>query len=240
MLPGTCEFETGAMRIHAGFGESPDPKNGRQAPAPGHLNLLPGKLIMKRFLSLSGFLLCLLASIASTAHGQSAVDLKVGDSVPAFQAKDDSGKDWKSSEHVGKKVVVVYFYPADMTGGCTKQACGFRDDLKTLTEKGVEVVGVSGDSVKNHQLFKKAHELNFALLADTDGKVAETFGVPVTPGEKTVKATIDGKEELLTRTVTTARWTFVIDKSGKIAAKNTTVKAAEDSKAILELVEKLK
>jgi thioredoxin-dependent peroxiredoxin len=67
--------------------------------------------------------------------------------------------------------------------------------------------------------------------------VAEKFGVSVTPGEKTVK-TPDGKE--LTRKVTTARWTFVIDKQGKIALKNTTVKAAEDSKAILELVEKLK
>ena len=112
--------------------------------------------------------------------------------------------------------------------------------MKALTEKGIEVIGVSGDSVRNHQLFKKAHELNFALLADTDGKVAESFGVPVTPGEKTVKATIDGKEESLTRTVTTARWTFVIDKSGKIAAKNTMVKAAEDSKAIQELIEKIK
>jgi peroxiredoxin Q/BCP len=182
----------------------------------------------------------ILVFAARVASAQSTVDLKVGDAAPKFHAKDDSGKDWKSADHVGKNVIVVYFYPADMTGGCTKQACGFRDDMKTLTDKGVEVVGVSGDSVKNHQLFKKAHELNFSLLADTDGKVAEAFGVPVTPGEKSVKATIDGKEETLTRSVTTARWTFVIDKSGKIASKNTMVKAAEDSKAIQELVEKLK
>jgi len=177
---------------------------------------------------------------ANVSPVQAEVDLKVGDAAPAFEAKDDSGKDWKSADHVGKKVVVVYFYPADMTGGCTKQACGFRDDMKALSEKGVEVIGVSGDSVKNHQLFKKAHELNFPLLADTDGKVAEKFGVPVTHGEKTVKATIDGKEESLVRNVTTARWTFVIDKSGKVASKNTKVNAAEDSKAIQELVEKLK
>jgi peroxiredoxin Q/BCP len=169
-----------------------------------------------------------------------AVDLKVGDAAPSFSAQDDSGKDWKSSDHVGKKVIVVYFYPADMTGGCTKQACGFRDDMKTLTEKGVEVVGVSGDSVRNHQLFKKAHELNFGLLADPDGKVAEAFGVPFDRGEKSVKATIDGKEETLVRTVTERRWTFVIDKAGKIASKNTKVDAAEDSKAIKEVVEKLK
>ena len=189
-----------------------------------------------RFLRVAATLLGMFA----IAHPASAQDgLKVGDPAPGFQAQDDSGKDWKSSEHIGKKVIVVYFYPADMTGGCTKQACGFRDDMKSLAEKGVEVVGVSGDSVKNHQLFKKAHELNFALLADTNGKVAEAFGVPVTPGEKTVKAVIDGKEEALTRTVTTARWTFVINKSGKIASINKMVKAAEDSKAIIELVNSL-
>ncbi|HTN01054.1 MAG TPA: peroxiredoxin, partial [Planctomycetaceae bacterium] len=96
------------------------------------------------------------------------VDLKVGDAAPKFEVQDDSGKAWSSADHFGKKIVVVYFYPADMTGGCTKQACGFRDDMKTLTEMGVEVVGVSGDSVRNHQLFKKAHDLNFPLLADVD------------------------------------------------------------------------
>jgi len=169
-----------------------------------------------------------------------SVELKVGEDAPKFTVKDDAGKDWVSSEHFGKKIVVVYFYPADMTGGCTKQACGFRDDMAKLSSQDVEVVGVSGDTVGNHQLFKKAHNLNFGLLADTDGGVAKKFGVPVTPGEKTVKATIDGKEESLTRTVTTARWTFVIDKKGKVALKNTTVKAADDSKAILEAVEKLK
>jgi thioredoxin-dependent peroxiredoxin len=193
-----------------------------------------------KFATFSYCLSAVIVCLGQVGAAADAVDLKVGDVVPKFTVKDDSGKDWKSEEHVGKKIVVVYFYPADMTGGCTKQACGFRDDMAKLSGKDVEVVGVSGDSVRNHQLFKKAHDLNFALLADTDGNVAKVFGVPFTPGEKTVKATIDGKEESLTRTVTTLRWTFVIDKSGKIAQKNTTVKAAEDSKAILELVEKLK
>src|SRR5262245_35515516 len=76
------------------------------------------------------------------------VELKVGDPAPTFEATDDQGKPWKSSDHVGKKVLVIYFYPADLTGGCTKQACGFRDDMQKLTDKGVEVVGISGDSVK--------------------------------------------------------------------------------------------
>lgn len=181
-----------------------------------------------------------LASLGSLVSAADVVDVKVGDAAPKFEALDDSGAAWKSADHVGKKLIVVYFYPADMTGGCTKQACGFRDDFSKLKEQGVEVVGVSGDSVKNHQLFKKAHQLNFALLADTEGKVAEAFGVPFTPGEKSVKATIDGKEEILIRTVTAKRWTFLIDKQGKIALKNTEVAAADDSKAILAAIAKLK
>lgn len=166
--------------------------------------------------------------------------LNVGDPAPQFTVKDDQGKDWKSSEHFGKKLVVVYFYPADTTGGCTKQACGFRDNLSKLADEGVEVVGVSGDSVRNHQLFKKQQNLNFALLADEDGAVAEKFGVPVTKGEKSVVANIDGKDETLVRKVTAKRWTFIVGKDGKIAYKNTDVQAAADSEAVLEALKTLK
>lgn len=166
----------------------------------------------------------------------SATDLKVGDKAPEFSALDENGREWKSADVVGKKIVVVYFYPADMTGGCTKQACAFRDDLGKLKDQGVEVIGVSGDSVKNHQLFRKAHNLNFTLLADTEGRVADAFGVPLVREEKTVKAVIEGKEELLIRSITARRWTFVIDRSGKIAARNTMVVAADDSRAIQEIV----
>ena len=168
------------------------------------------------------------------------VDLKVGDAAPKFEALDDTGKPWKSTDHVGKNIMVVYFYPGDMTGGCTKQACGYRDDLGKLKEQGIEVVGVSGDTVHNHQLFKKAHDLNFTLLADTEGKVAGAFGVPATAGVDTVIATIAGQQEQLVRSMTIKRWTFIIDKDGRIAAKNTDVKAAEDSKTILEMVAKVK
>jgi len=195
---------------------------------------------MLNFGKLSAMLSLGLVACATLAFAEDAVDLKVGDPAPVFETEDDHGKAWKSADHVGKKILVVYFYPADMTGGCTKQACGFRDDLSKLVDEGVEVVGVSGDSAHNHQLFKKAHKLTFPLLADTEGRVADAFGVPVTREEKSVKATIDGKEEVLTRTVTAKRWTFVIGLDGKIASKNTTVVAADDSKAIMEVVAKLK
>jgi peroxiredoxin Q/BCP len=180
-----------------------------------------------------------LAALAALCAPAFAADVNVGDPAPVFTSTDDAGKPWKSSDYVGKKILVVYFYPADMTGGCTKQACGFRDDMKKLQDQGVEVVGVSGDAVRNHQLFKKVHGLNFTLLADEDGSVAKAFGVPAGPGGQ-VKQTIDGKEEVLVRGVTAKRWTFVIDKQGKIASKDTEVKAAEDSKKILGLVENLK
>lgn len=175
-----------------------------------------------------------------TAAENKAKELKVGDKAPSFEATDDQGQPWKSSDHIGKKVVVVYFYPADLTGGCTKQACGFRDDMQKLADKGVEVVGVSGDSVKNHQVFKQVHKLNFTLLADEDGTVARKFGVPFEKGAKDFKTKdAAGKDVTLTRGGTAKRWTFVIAKDGKIVQKNTQAKPAEDSKQILELVEKL-
>ncbi len=169
------------------------------------------------------------------------IKLEVGAAAPEFTSKDDAGKDWKSADHFGKKIVVIYFYPADLTGGCTKQACGFRDDMAKLEGAGVEVVGVSGDSVANHQIFKKDHKLNFTLLADESGEVATKFGVPVEIAEKVAKVkTTDGKEISLTRQATAKRWTFIVGKDGKIAYKNPMVAAAEDSKTIAAEVAKLK
>ena len=169
------------------------------------------------------------------------IKLEVGAKAPEFTSKDDTGKEWKSADHFGKKIVVVYFYPADLTGGCTKQACGFRDDMAKLEGAGVEVVGVSGDSVENHQVFKKDHKLNFTLLADETGEVATKFGVPVEIAEKVAKVkTTDGQEISLTRQATAKRWTFIVGKDGKIAYKNPMVAAAEDSKTIAAEVAKLK
>jgi peroxiredoxin Q/BCP len=195
--------------------------------------------MMRLTFTLAAAAALMMALVVPAASAQGAGPA-VGDPAPVFEVLDDAGKPWKSTEHVGKKVVVVYFYPADMTGGCTAQACNFRDDLGKLAGQGVEVVGVSGDSVKNHQLFKKAHNLNFPLLADVDGKVAAAFGVPVTEGEKTVKAEIDGKSYDLVRNVTAKRWTFVIGTDGKIAHKDENVNAREDNVRVAEAVAKLK
>jgi thioredoxin-dependent peroxiredoxin len=164
---------------------------------------------------------------------------KVGDKAPAFEGKDESGKVWKSADVVGKKILVVYFYPADFTGGCTAQACAFRDNFETIKGKDVVVVGVSGDSVKTHKLFKDHHNLPFTLLADEDGAIARKLGVPTGKGGTVKHKDKDGTVHELVRGVTTQRYTVVIDKAGNIAAHYKVGNAGGDSKKVIEIVEKL-
>lgn len=174
------------------------------------------------------------------------VDLAVGDAAPAFKGVDDRGQAWESTEHVGKGYTVIYFYPADFTGGCIKQAETFRDTMNQLTEQGVTVIGVSGDSVKNHELFKKAWTLNYTLLADEEGEIAKAFGVPVSKGGKVSPFSPDRKPLLneagerfqIERQATFARWTFLIGKDGKVLYKNTKVIPANDAKQVVEFIQK--
>src|SRR5437870_1444492 len=112
--------------------------------------------------------------------GHAAEAPKVGDKAPLIEGKDQDGKTWKLADVVGKKVVLLYFYPKDDTQGCTKEACGFRDQMSDLKKDNVEVVGVSFDSAESHQKFIAKHSLNFPLLADTDGKIAEAYGAKMT------------------------------------------------------------
>ena len=99
----------------------------------------------------------------------------VGDAAPLVEGKDQDGKTWKLSRLIGKKIVLLYFYPKDDTAGCTKEACGFRDRMDELKKDNVEVIGVSFDTAENHQMFIEKHKLNFRLLADTEGKVADAY-----------------------------------------------------------------
>jgi peroxiredoxin Q/BCP len=189
-------------------------------------------------LSALGFALALLA-VASPAADDTKdekVVLRVGDAAPAFEARTDADKTWATADHFGKKWVVVYFYPGDFTPGCTAQANAFKDAMAKLTEKGVEVVGVSGDSVKTHGLFKAAQKLNFTLLADEEGAVAKKFGVPVGKGGKVKAKDADKNPIEFDRAVTLSRWTFVVGKDGKIAYKNEKVLPAQDAKKITEFI----
>ena len=175
-----------------------------------------------------------------------AAGLAVGDQVPEFESIDEQGQPWKSADHVGKKVVVLYFYPGDFTGGCIKQAEAYREGLAKLEELGVELVGVSGDEVASHKLFKETYALKHALLADTDGKLAQLLGVPVggpgrgqavtpAPDRKPI-LDAEGKRILIQRAVTLDRCTLVIGRDGKLAALRKIVNPVTDSEEVRKVV----
>lgn len=105
-------------------------------------------------------------------------EIKVGDTLPLFGAKDQNGNDFYIASVLKKKVLVIYFYPKDDTPGCTKQACFFRDQYEEFTDLGAEVIGVSGDNVQSHHKFATEYKLPFTLLSDRDKSLRKLFGVP--------------------------------------------------------------
>lgn len=132
-------------------------------------------MIMKtnwfKYLLVAGSLL-----FSATAAVQAAMP-GVGDAAPLFTGQDQDGKTVKLADLIGKKIVLLYFYPKDFTGGCTKEACGFRDRMSELQKDNVEIIGVSFDSAESHQKFIATYKLNFPLLADPDGKIVDLYGV---------------------------------------------------------------
>ena len=102
--------------------------------------------------------------------------MKVGDKAPEILGVDENGKETRLSQFKGKKLV-LYFYPKDMTSGCTDQACNLRDNYAELKKQGYAVVGVSINDEKSHRKFIEKNELPFPLIADTDKKLVEKFGV---------------------------------------------------------------
>jgi peroxiredoxin Q/BCP len=104
--------------------------------------------------------------------------LQVGDKIPHFKAKDTNGLDFDSADLVGKKPIVIFFYPRDNTPGCITEACSFRDQYEDFKDLGAEVIGISSDSVASHQKFRDQYKLPFILLSDSDKKIRKLFGVP--------------------------------------------------------------
>jgi peroxiredoxin Q/BCP len=136
----------------------------------------------------------------------------VGDKAPAFSLSDADGNTVKLSDFKGRKVI-VYFYPAASTPGCTKQACDFRDSLAELNEAGIDVIGISPDKPAKLAKFRDAEGLTFPLLSDPDREVLSAWG---TFGEKTMYGkTVQG----------VIRSTFVVDEKGKIEVAQYNVKA---------------
>jgi peroxiredoxin Q/BCP len=103
---------------------------------------------------------------------------KAGDTAPLFEGIDQNGNNFKLSELLShQKTVLLYFYPKDFTGGCTKEACGLRDRMGELQTNNVAVLGVSYDSAESHKKFIAEYNLNFTLLADPDGKIISAYDV---------------------------------------------------------------
>ena len=132
------------------------------------------KIIMKT--NLFATILAAAGIIFSAATTFAAIP-QAGDSAPLISGQDQDGKDFNLADHIGKKVVLLYFYPKDFTGGCTKEACSFRDGFEDFATNNVEIVGVSFDSADSHLQFITKYKLPFTLLADTDGKIADAYGV---------------------------------------------------------------
>jgi len=157
----------------------------------------------------------------------------LGEKVPNFSAIDQDGVKWVLRPNLKKsEYMVIYFYPAAFTGGCTAQACSYRDQKADLAKVGASVVGVSGDTPETQKLFAEEHNLNFTMLSDASGKLADLFGVPHREGG-TFSREIEGKSRAI------QRWTFILDHDGKLIYKDTEVNAAQDSGKVLEFLSSL-
>ncbi|KAM3741629.1 hypothetical protein ACB098_07G010800 [Castanea mollissima] len=138
------------------------------------------------------------SSSSSSVKGSIFAKVNKGTTPPSFTLKDQDGKTVSLSKFKGKPVV-VYFYPADETPGCTKQACAFRDSYEKFKKAGAQVVGISGDDPSSHKAFAKKYKLPFTLLSDEGNKVRKDWGVP-----SDLFGTLPGRQ------------TYVLDKNGVV------------------------
>ena len=149
--------------------------------------------------------------------------LETGTMAPEFALPDQNGNIHRLSDYRGRKVI-LYFYPKDMTAGCTRQACGFAERYPQFLEKGAVVLGVSRDSVASHKKFEQAHGLPFTLLSDTDRTVIEAYDV------------WKEKKNYGKVSVGVVRTTYLIDEEGRIIRAMDRVKAAENPGQMLDML----
>ncbi len=151
------------------------------------------------------------------------MSIEIGQAVPDFTLPASSGKDVSLSDYKGKNVV-IYFYPKDMTPGCTTESCEFRDFHGDYNKLNTEVMGISPDDLKSHDKFIKKHDLPFILLADEEQKVSELF-------EVWKKKSMYGKEFMGIE-----RSTFLVDSEGKLVKEWRKVKVNGHVQEVLEAV----
>ncbi|MBR2577998.1 MAG: thioredoxin-dependent thiol peroxidase [Erysipelotrichaceae bacterium] len=149
--------------------------------------------------------------------------LEIGSKAPDFTLEDQNGDRRKLSDYKGQKVI-LYFYPKDMTSGCTKQACGFGELYPQFREKGAVVLGVSKDSVASHKKFEEKYGLPFTLLSDPDKKVIQAYDV------------WKEKKNYGKVSMGVVRTTYLIDEKGRIVKAVGNVKAAENPEQMLKML----
>ena len=125
--------------------------------------------------------------------------IEIGSTIPEFSLPDQNGDLFSINSVLGKKKLVIYFYPKDDSPGCTKEACSFRDQFEVFTEADAVIIGISGQSVESHKAFAEKYRLSFTLLSDEGNKIRKLFGVPTN-----LFGLIQG------------RVTYVADRSGKV------------------------
>ena len=149
--------------------------------------------------------------------------LEIGTKAPEFSLPDENGEIRNLSDYKGKKLI-LYFYPRDNTPGCTKQACGFGELYPQFGEKGVEIIGISKDSVASHKKFKEKYSLPFTILSDTELQTIQAYDV--WKEKKLYGKTFMG----------IVRTTYLIDENGIIIKALDKVKAAENPEEMLEML----
>ncbi len=150
-----------------------------------------------------------------------AAELKIGQKAPAFKLPSTDGRIISLNDFAGKKIV-LYFYPKDMTPGCTTEACSFRDNYSEIQKRGAVILGISADSIQSHQKFSDKYELPFLLLSDENKDVSKAYGV-------WKQKSFLGKKYLGIE-----RSTFIIDEEGKIKTIFRKVKVAGHTEEVLQ------
>ena len=166
-------------------------------------------------------ILAMVVVIVYVIFAQTGMKLKTGDKAPDFTLQDAFGKSYKLSSYKGKSPVIVYFYPKAGTSGCTKEACGIRDDWSKFEQNNIPVLGISTDDKPAIKKFIDDYKLNFPLLSDANRKVSKEYGVVGMLGYD-------------------KRITFIVDKNSKIADIMEVKDIANHSKMVLERAMALK
>ncbi|MEI7828365.1 MAG: peroxiredoxin [Prolixibacteraceae bacterium] len=163
-------------------------------------------------------------SKAQTLNSNKMATVSVGSIIPEFSLKDQSGNNFDIQSVLGKKNLVIYFYPKDDSPGCTKEACSFRDQFEVFADANALIIGISSQSVKSHKEFADKYRLNYTLLSDEEGKVRKLFGVPTN-----FLGLIPG------------RVTYVVNKEGKVVYLfNSQIKAEQHVSEALKILKEMK